>query len=219
MNLLTLGDSFTYGEELDDRTAAWPQLVANTIEYDLINLGEPANSNPGICRQLIDHFSAGIEDKPNLVIVAWSSPGRMEFSDITGHFSIWPGYSGRVWQENCPWRDTLLSYINQYHNDEYIYVKYLQDVILVQSFLQSQGVDYLMLNTVANEYYKNNFGKKYSYYEKLIDTTKFIGWPHYGMAEWTIRCPRGPGGHFLEKGHQQVAEKINEHIRNLGRLS
>ncbi len=217
MKLLTLGDSFTYGEELEDRARAWPNLVANALNYDLINLGLPANSNPGICRQLIEYFASN--DLPAAVIVAWSSPGRMEFSDEGGAFSAWPGgATRRVFQEFHPWRDDLLQYINRYHNSEYLYIKYLQDIVFVQNFLSNQRVPYMMLTTVANEYYKNTHGKQYQYYEKLIDTDKFLGWPNHGMAEWTIPCRRGPGGHFLDEGHQRVAERINEHIRNLGWL-
>lgn len=219
MKLLTLGDSFTYGEELYNRTQdCWPQLVANELKYDLVNLGAPANSNPGICRQLIDYFANN--SAPDKVIIAWSSPGRMEFCDEGGTFSAWPnGSTRRVFQEFHPWRDNLLQYINRYHNDEYLYAKYLQDIVLVQNFLTNQSVEYLMLSTVANEHYKINYRSKYQYYDNLIDKEKFLGWPSKGMSEWTIRCPRGPGGHFLEQGHQQVAEKINEYIRNLGWLS
>jgi hypothetical protein len=216
MKLLTLGDSFTYGEELEDQRTAWPQLVADTVGYELINLGQPANSNPGMCRQLIEYFANN--NRPDLIIVAWSSPGRIEFSDESGNFSIWPGYSGRLFQAHQPWRDELLNYIDRYHNDEYLYVKYLQDIVFVQNFLKSQNIRYLMLTTVANEYYRNNFGSQYQHYEKLINTDQFIGWPDRGMSEWTVPCKRGPNGHFLEEGHQQVAEKINEHIRNLGWL-
>ena len=217
MKLLTLGDSFTYGEELEDRNQAWPQLVADTIGYDLTNLGQPANSNPGMCRQLIHYFAT--EQKPDLVIVAWSSPGRMEFSDEGGEFSAWPGSTIRkVFQQFHPWRDYLLEYINRHHNDEYLYVKYLKDIVFVQNFLANQSVKYVMLNTVANEHYRQTFYKKYQHYEKLIDQQRFLGWPTHGMAEWTVRVERGPGGHFLEEGHQRVANKINEHIRNLGWL-
>jgi hypothetical protein len=39
------------------------------------------------------------------------------------------------------------------------------------------------------------------------------------MMEWTYKTPQGPAGHFLEEGHQKVAEKINEYIRNIGWVS
>ena len=43
-------------------------------------------------------------------------------------------------------------------------------------------------------------------------------WIPGSMVEWMGDCPKGPGGHPLESGHQRIAEKINEHIRNLGWL-
>jgi hypothetical protein len=218
MNLLTLGDSFTYGEELEDRSNAWPSLVANQIGYKLVNLGVPANSNTGICRQLVEYFATSGEI-PNLVIIGWSSPGRMEYSDAFGNFSLWPGFNDEGFRLHHPWRLKLSDYLNEYHNDEYLYVKYLQDIIFVQNFLKSQNVKCLMLTTFANNYYKKKYCNAYHNYEKLIDVDNFIGWPNYGMSEWTIFCQKGPGGHFLEQGHQRVAKKINEHIRNLSWIS
>ena len=40
-----------------------------------------------------------------------------------------------------------------------------------------------------------------------------------GMIEWAEGCKKGPNGHFLEKGHQIVADRIYEHIRNLSWIS
>jgi hypothetical protein len=37
--------------------------------------------------------------------------------------------------------------------------------------------------------------------------------------EWTYGTPRGPRGHFLEQGHEIVADKIYEYIRHLGWIS
>jgi len=220
MNLLTLGDSFTFGEELVNPSAdAWPQQLANKIDYSLINLGLPSNSNPAICRQLVDHLSHKHNETPDLVVIGWASPGRMEFSDIAGNFNVWPGYSGNLFKQHQPWREELLNYINRYHNDEYLFETFLNHVVFTQNLLKSQGIPYLMLNVVGNEYYKNNFLSKFKYREHLIDTELFIGWQtNEGMAEWTLGCKRGPNGHFLEEGHQRVADKIYEHIGNLGRL-
>jgi hypothetical protein len=218
MNLLTLGDSFTYGEELEDKNSAWPNLLAVQLKYDLINLGLPSNSNSAILRQLLNHFASN-EPIPDLVIIGWTSPGRTEHSDAAGNYNLWPGYGGAWFLGSAPWRKELLDYINQYHNDEYLFEQFIHQIIYVQNLLQNRGVKYLMLTTVGNEYYKNLYSDKFKYYESQMDLTHFIGWPNEGMAEWTHGFERGPCGHFLEQGHEIVTNKIYEHIRNLGWLS
>jgi hypothetical protein len=221
MNLLTLGDSFTYGEELQDLNQCWPQQLASIIGYDLINLATPSNSGPAICRQLVQHIALGIENKPDLVIIGWPSPGRVEYSDESGYFNIWPGYSGNLFKQNQPWRMELLSYLNRYHNSSDLFESFLQNIVFTQHFLEGQNIPYLMLNVVANEYYINTYSDKFKFYDKLINFSRFIGWnERNGMLEWTEseNCPVGEMGHFLEQGHKIVAEKINEHIRNLGWL-
>jgi hypothetical protein len=206
MNILTLGDSFTYGEELQSPAdSCWPNQLANKLSARLVNLGKPSNSNPAMVRQL--------------VIIGWSSPGRTEHSDIGGNYNIWPGYSGNMFKEFQPWREELLRYMNQYHNDEYLGEAFLQQIILVQNLLENRSIPYLMLNTVGSEYYKNNFVKKFGFYSHLLNVDNFIGWPGDGMAEWVGDSPKGPNGHFLEDGHQIVAEKIYEYLRNSGRVS
>jgi hypothetical protein len=220
MNILTLGDSFTYGEELSDLNQSWPIQLANKLNSFVVNLGRPSNSNPAMSRELVEYFSQKANDTPDLVIIGWSSPGRLEFSDIGGNFNIWPGNSGKLFKQFHPWRDDLLQYLNQYHNDEFMYQKFLHDVIFVQNFLKSHGIKYIMINTVGNEYYKNNFARKFKYYEHLIDTQYFLGWDEQeGMAEWTEGCPRGQNGHFLDDGHMKVTSKLYEYIGNLGWIS
>ena len=220
MNILTLGDSFTYGEELTSPgSSCWPAQLATKLSSRLINLGLPSNSNPAMVRQLLDYFSHRTNVTPDLVIIAWSSPGRTEHSDISGNFSLWPGYSGNLFKEHQPWREELLRYTNQYHNDAYLGEAFLQQVILIQNFLENRNIRYLMLNTVGNEYYKNNFIRQFGYYTHLLNVDNFIGWPTDGMAEWVGDAPRGANGHFLEDGHNIVAERINDNIRNRGWVS
>jgi hypothetical protein len=52
-----------------------------------------------------------------------------------------------------------------------------------------------------------------------IDSIYYLGWPNETMMEWTYGCSKGPGDHFLEQGHEVVANKIYEHIRHLGWIS
>lgn len=217
MKLLTVGDSFTYGEELSDRTSAWPQQLANRLGYELINLGQPSASNDKILRTALDHLVA---DTPDLVVIGWSNIGRSEHADEFGYYDVWPGYQGNLFvRDGCTWRNELVDYVSRYHNAEAIHRKFIQQVLLLQSYLKLHGVKYVMLNIMQNEYYKKkNFSGQQQFFGQ-VDAEHFLGFNQSGMMEWTYGKPQGPNGHFLEEGHQIVANKIYEHIRNIGWLS
>lgn len=212
--LLTVGDSFTFGEELDNQYDAWPYRLAEQINYDVVNLGEPGSSNTGIIRRTITELTA---ERYDLVVIGWTSAGRIEWKDATGvEYNLWPGYSGRTFIKDHPWRLDLLEYINQYHDPAYLYQQYLLNVIMMQGYLQSQGIDYVMLNIVNNEYYRNTHIETFGHLANAVDKEKFMGWNEYGMAELTNGCKRGPGGHFLAEGHMKVADQLNSYTRTLG---
>jgi hypothetical protein len=217
MKLLTIGDSFTYGEELSDRNQAWPQLVANKIDYEMINLGQPGASNDKILRTTLDHLTVTYAD---LVIVGWSNIGRSEHADEFGYYDVWPGYQGNLFkQDGSTWRNDLVDYVSRYHNSDAIHKKFIQQVILLQSYFKIKNIRYVMLNIVQNEYYKKKLFEGHLRYFEEVDKECFLGFNNSGMMEWTYGCPQGPNGHFLERGHQIVADKIYEHIGNLGWLS
>jgi hypothetical protein len=90
---------------------------------------------------------------------------------------------------------------------------------MLQSFLKEKNIRYIMLKTVANEYYHKVYYSRSRALAKLVDADNFVGWPSEGMAEWTEGCQKGPNGHFLDDGHKQVANKLYEHTRSLGWLS
>lgn len=223
MQILTLGDSFTYGEELEDRNQAWPIRLGDLLNAQVVNLGLPSNSGHGVCRQLLEYISSA-DELPNLVIIGWPSPGRAEYADESGYFSIWPGCQGNLFIQKSLWRKELLSYVNKYHSSKWLFEKYLQNIIFVQNFLKSQNIKSLMMNVMGNDYYINSMLGDLRKYEKMINTDHFIDWDwehQRGMIEWTTaaNCPKGPSGHFLNRGHQIVTEKVYEHIRNLGWVS
>jgi hypothetical protein len=216
--LITVGDSFTYGEELADRTVAWPQLLANKLNYSLVNLGLPSASNDKILRKTIDCIVN--EPLVDLVVIGWSNIGRSEHADEFGYYDVWPGYQGNLFkQDNTNWRNELVDYVSRYHNSEAIHLKFLQQIILLQRYLESMGIQYVMLNIVQNEYYKKRTFPGHLNYHKQINKDTFLGFNESGMLEWTYGCAKGPGGHFLEQGHEIVADRIYEHIGNLGWLS
>jgi hypothetical protein len=208
--LYTIGDSFTYGQELPNpKKQAWPVLLADKLGYCLINEGSPGVGNEYIVKQTI---KAVAKHKPDLVVIGWTSCGRQEYADKWGVYDIWPGCSSRVFDEDpkLQYRKEVIKYITLNNNSEHEYRRWLRQVVLLQSFLQNHKIDYIMCTVFDNQrrfgkYYKHNQG----YYE-LIDHTKFVGWPNDGMVEWAYDTPHGPGRHPLEQGHKQIAEKIYE---------
>lgn len=213
-NIISIGDSFTYGEELNNLYQAWPYLVGKAINADVVNLAQPAASNDKILRITLDYLARN--NNVDLVLIGWSSPGRIEFSDELGYFDIWPGYSGKMFsRDNLGWRTDLLEYVNKYHNSSSFHVKFLQQTILLQKYLHSMNIKYIMVNVLENEYYKKiKFDGIQDYY-KQIDQQKFLDFGTSGMIEWTEGCKKGPNGHFLDDGHAIVAKKIHEHLKLL----
>lgn len=213
MKLLTVGDSFTWGEELEDRSNAWPHVLGKLIDYKVTNLGMPSRSNTYMARRVVEHAQAH-----DLIVIAWSHFARMEFADDLGIFDIWPGSSDQSFRhEDISHRKELIDYVTRYHSDEYLYRQYLTTILLTQAYLKQNNKRYIMLDAFGNNKHRNlNFD-----IVNQVDPTYYIGWPNETMMEWTWpkKVAEGPNGHFLDEGHVVVANKIYEYIRNLSWVS
>ena len=209
MKLLAVGDSFTYGEELSDLNNAWPYLLGNKLGYTVNNLAKPGSGNTRMLRHAVEQIN-----NYDLIIIAWSHFARTELADENGFYDLWPGCSARPHKEFSSWRSEVINYYSKHHNDQYLYNQYLINIILIQQYLKFNNKKYIMLDTFGNNSYRKN-----NTVVDQIDPTYYIGWPTTTMMEWTHGCPKGPGDHFLEQGHEIVADKIYEHIRHLGWIS
>jgi len=211
--LLTVGDSFTYGDELKDHYQAWPYRLADLLDYQVHNMGQSGCSNASILRRTLEELAVNHYD---LVIIGWTSPGRLEWKDDIGiAYDIWPGYpaDARFFKDH-PWRLDYLSFVSQHHNSAYLYQQYLIKVICLQSYCESHNIQYRMINVRQNDYYRKVGSEQHSELAKQIDLDKFIGWEQFGMFELTEGCARGPGHHPLAKGHERIADEIAKHIGN-----
>jgi hypothetical protein len=213
MRLLTVGDSFTYGDELEDITSAWPFLLATKLEYQLDNKGRPAVGNTSMIRTAVENV-----DNYDFIIIAWSHFARTETADELGVYNIWPGCTQEIYKISHPWRGDLINYINRHHNDQYLYRQYLLNIILIQNFLKNNNKRYLMLDAFGNNLHRDRRVINTDLTAQ-IDTKYFVGWPTTTMMEWTWGVEQGPHGHFLELGHRKVAEKIYTHMEQLSWVS
>lgn len=216
MKLVAVGDSFTYGEELSDINNAWPFLLGNKLGYKVNNMAKPGSGNSRMVRHVVEQV---LSDKPDLVVIGWSSPGRIEFADEDGFFDTWPGYSGRSFFAEQQWREQLVRYINEHHNEKLLHRQFLFDLILLQSFLKNNNVVYAMTHTDPSDFYHKSGDIINQDLLNNIDRTKFVDGYEKGMVVWAHGKPKGERGHFLEEGHQIVAEKFYEHIRNISGIS
>jgi hypothetical protein len=213
VRVLTVGDSFTYGEELTDVKQAWPYVLQTKLSCELTNLGQPGVGNTSMVRTVVEHTA-----DYDLIIVAWSHFARIEFADEHGIFDTWPGNRGVTFTNDLIYRADLLKYITAHHNDEYLYKQYLTNILLLQSYVQQQGKKLLMLDAFGNNILLR-WSPSLKNIRDQINPFNFLGWTGKTMSEWTYGTPIGARGHFLEEGHAIVADKIYEHIRNLGWVS
>lgn len=222
MLLYTIGDSFTYGDELaEPAVSAWPVLLSQKLGYELMNQGQSGAGNDYIVRTIIADMPVV---KPDLVIVAWSACHRQEFSDDWDTYSIWPGCSG-LGVTHCnhdkyglaKHRQELIKYITMYNNPEYQFCRWLQSVILVQSYLKILQIPYVFVEAFdynIDEYHKFNQSAKN--YISQIDKTFYVGDIDSGFntsfMDWCFELPKGPGGHPMEAGHQVIAQNLYREI-------
>lgn len=214
MRLLTVGDSFTYGEELADPISAWPFLLGDRLGYKVDNLAKPGSGNTRMVRTVVEHI-----DDFDFIIIAWSHYSRLEFADQFGIFDTWPGHVSRTFVNDLRHRNQLSEYITKHHNDDYQYFQYLINIILIQDFFKKNNKRYLMIDAFGNNYNTFKTNEQIMTFRKKIDSKYYVGWPDDTMMEITDKSPKGPRGHFLEQGHAIVADKIYEHIRHLGWVS
>lgn len=213
--LLTVGDSFTYGDELTDQYDAWPYKLADLLDYHVVNLGQSGCSNTSIVRRALYEI-ANSTDPYDLVVIGWTSPGRIEWKDHTGvAYDMWPGFQVRgKFFEMHPWREDLLHYINSYHDVEYLFERYVIDVLTMQSYLKVKNIPYVMLNVCQNDYYRLSSPPD-GPVTREIDKKMFFGWNEFGIIELTKKFPKGPKMHPLKEGHREIANQIYKFINEI----
>jgi hypothetical protein len=205
MKLLAAGDSFTNGMELTNPNLSWPYVLADKLGMTATNLGFDGSSNSRIVKSVV---TADVK-KYDLVIVAWSHYDRLAMADEMGIWDTWPGGQRTCYRE-AKFRIDFVNYYTRHHDDDYLYQHYLLDIILLQNFLDKNNINYLMCDAFGNHRDQRRFAVENQSLIDQIDVDKFLGWPYQSMQEWIGDAPIGPRGHFLELGHQRVADKFYE---------
>lgn len=197
--VLVIGCSITYGQELPARLKqSYPSLLSKSNDWEVVNRGFPGASNDRIIRILFEE----IDNKYDLIIIAWTETSRKEVFDIRSDRFIC------INSNNYRSLDWVESYYKHSYDDFHNYKNWLRQVILVERFLQSVNQDYVFCNTFS---IIEDYIIKCPNLLSKIDTNKFVDWPN-SIVEWTKDLPVGPNLHPLIEGHQVIANKINDHL-------
>ena len=218
--ILTLGDSFTFGAELSDLPVqhvgifgndytdpvtgqhltiepsglAWPALVAERLGTGVDNHAIIGGSNGRIFRRAISDSS---RKSYSLVVCAWTQLSRM---DIAYQGREFPASAGNpVW----PW---IKNYFADHYDEAIEQQRLLTQILALQSYFKQRNQPYVFIKSMLI-----NFDAGFAYLHDQIDQTHCIAWDS-SMRALAQHCPQGPLGHFLEAGHQAVADAVLEHL-------
>jgi hypothetical protein len=209
--IYAIGDSFTYGDELPSQDLAWPAVLSKKINTQILNLGRPATGNKRMVKRTID----AVIDKSELIIIGWSDCNRQEFADEIGIYDIWAGRNYKAFQINDPThRINLIKYITAYDTPEYYYAEWLRQIILIQSLCKVHNIPCVMFIACGAHISHKQYHKQFEKLIGAIDFSMFVDNMFTSVGEWTYGTPHGPNGHPLEVGHEIIADKIYEHLRN-----
>ena len=180
--LIAIGCSYTEHYKEDPRSpgvdfnfSRWPQILADKLDMDCVNLGRCGMGNEYISAKLIDTVLAEKKEDIGLVVLMWSGWLRIDFQDIKGE---WIGKFSLI--RHNP--DKYFDFWGVGGVDNYEYnmtMKSLRHFLIAQMLLND--IPYLMIQGVwtafdwSHQQMAKTFINSKIFYE--IDEDKFIGWP------------------------------------------
>lgn len=235
--ILANGDSWVFGAELRDPSRpadesdfepihmdyrvkhSWPTLVGQALGFPVINASEGGAGNDRILRTTVFEVSKLLaEGRKPFVLVAWSQLQRFELpGGPNGQF--YRSFVSPADANNPPIANEIWG---NWSSDRTDLTKWLQSVILLDSFLKTNQVGYFGLSVFKEPYrifedlsttqhfqpYMSQLGK--------VDLTRHLY--HFSLEsilrQYTTDIKYGPGGHPLELGHERLAEYIEIQIGN-----
>jgi hypothetical protein len=247
MKIYFNGCSFTYGDELSDPAKhAWPTLVANALHANFLNDAVSGGTNQRTVYKTLCN-----KDQYDYFVIAWSTYTRFTEYNPVDNFEINfnPAlnlntnlhYSTDLKENFSKYKEFGKLYYTHWFNELYEFKKWLQQILLLQSFFELHQKKYIMLNTTSNnlrnwlqskEKFISSTRHLISFFDYIDDTTlldewriiqslasdintsTFIDWNKWAIIDLTNQFATGPGGHILDAGHTAVAEKVITYIKD-----
>ena len=228
------GCSLTAGDDVEDKSKIWPNLLADKLSSGLENYGYSNASNESIADKVV-----GYCNPQNLVIVCWTSQFRHQIYENSEKIDYNVLHTNRIIAKNeklCPMPNELAKMINlqkKYINEDQYYKNFLQTVLWLQEYLKYKKINFLFCygNSMSVSFHKKNWNtkpqietnfynpkqlKKKFPFVRCIDQKRFLDFckPHKSFWENCVskNIPLGPTKHPLEEGHLLWANYLYKKI-------
>jgi len=194
--LLVSGCSFTdknwysdFYPEMDSSWPKWPELLAEKLDMDCVNLGQSGAGNEYIYSSILDYVCSNPTGKIGLVVAAWSQIHRKDFQSIGN----WRNYRVDPHGDVFSWMNKTLRY---YLSFQILMEKYNLDYRQVQmldpfnDYLnglkygdgdvaagRAQSNDIMFTPIKDKPKAEKQLFSNILWYENVLNTEKFLGWP------------------------------------------
>jgi len=178
--LLALGDSFTHKDfhsivhpEMDCNWPKWPEIVCETLGYNVVNLGESGNNNDRVFKAAQDYL---IENNVDMICALWTSPTRVNLHD--SYKVNWNTVSARssmlLAADDA---EKKLWLLNKAQNQRFVDIEYLHSQLFNTGGYLNLPNEYL-----RNIYMLEQLGKSYNVPVYHAHGTNMPD--IYGMSQW-----------------------------------
>jgi len=206
--LVAFGDSFTFGNDLQDwndltpSKSTWPALLAQDLGLTYICAAEPGASNSSITRSVL---SSDITSS-DFVVLNWTWIDRWDF------------YNGGNWETLRPSgteKSVFARYYYKFFQSE-LWDKFetLKNIYLVHSLLRQRNITYI--STAIDELTLDARWNCPAYIQTLIDqvSSDFIWFENRGFYHWARqhKFEISSRMHPLEDAHREAVAYIKNEI-------
>jgi hypothetical protein len=215
---------------------AFGKHLADSLGWDYVNIAMPGGSNERIVRTTIEWVGQASRDPsqpPPFVLVMWTGHARFEVYDDRRccWLNLCPGI------EATPYFDDYSFELQRYFRYHVLVrttrtetaTRFWLDVVLLQSYLEAKGIDYLFCNGYQSldngadfEVFARQLNRR-RYYEPFDNSRSF--WWQLKHDGYRVRVPpdgvvpRGFQGHYGEDGHRRWADRMLEVLEQLEQRS
>jgi hypothetical protein len=233
MRLYFNGCSHTYGADLaSPATQAWPAVLSKTLGHSFLNDAVGGNANDHIIYRTIKN--AHQFDK---IYIAWTYTERFTRYRADNNYVVNfnPKLINRHYGKASDFIDYGKLHYAVWHNELYSFKLWLQNIIMMQQYLESIKKPYVMVNSSHNQidrwtsswenfnssvqslvaFDKMNDGQLYQEHEEIqkllsqINFDYYIGWNTWWLVKDSF--PLSTTGHYLSQGHEHITKYILEH--------